>query len=346
MQSEAKKPRVQPTSPLSKELIRKKKVVPNLFSNQLDLSSIRQERTTLMERDLSAVPTAFEMLGVTEEEDESNTRDLANLVKASSQDVSQMESTLLLSSNNSTLDGDASENQLSFFQEPLDTTSGDLSILSKRPTEQVSVIDLLSESDSSEETKSSESSNEADERLKGMIHNYVEHCSQYSQEDPPSAKAADDDKLFDNSPQIQPEQDGAKLFPIQTIESPESDNNELNFPSPVQSPPLSQSSSRHRTLLVALEEELAYSEAGQTILNSIRPLYVIGPYIRSPVHGVCLVMRQVDDVNLLICLNIGVCADSRLHHTCYRWKRDDLTNQKEWVAGRTENDSILSRAIT
>ena len=299
-----------------------------------------------MERDLSAVPTAFEMLGVTEEEDESNTRDLANLVKASSQDVSQLESTLLLSSNNSILDGDASENQLSFFQEPLDTTSGDLSILSKRPTEQVSVIDLLSESDSSEETKSSESSNEADERLKGMIHNYVEHCSQYSQEDPPSAKAADDDKLFDNSPQIQPEQDGAKLFPIQTIESPESDNNELNFPSPVQSPPLSQSSSRHRTLLVALEEELAYSEAGQTILNSIRPLYVIGPYIRSPVHGVCLVMRQVDDVNLLICLNIGVCADSRLHHTCYRWKRDDLTNQKEWVAGRTENDSILSRAIT
>lgn len=68
------------------------------------------------------------------------------------------------------------------------------------------------------------------------------------------------------------------------------------------SPPLSQtsSSSRHRTLLVALEEELAYSELGKVILDSIRPLYVIGPFIRSPIHGVCLVMRQVNDVLKMI----------------------------------------------
>ena len=75
------------------------------------------------------------------------------------------------------------------------------------------------------------------------------------------------------------------------------------------SPPLSQtsSSSRHRTLLVALEEELAYSELGKVILDSIRPLYVIGPFIRSPIHGVCLVMRQVNDVLKMIGFDIGIC---------------------------------------
>ena len=75
------------------------------------------------------------------------------------------------------------------------------------------------------------------------------------------------------------------------------------------SPPLSQtsSSSRHRTLLVSLEEELAYSELGKAILDSIRPLYVIGPFIRSPIHGVCLVMRQVNDVLKMIGFDIGIC---------------------------------------
>ena len=75
------------------------------------------------------------------------------------------------------------------------------------------------------------------------------------------------------------------------------------------SPPLSQTSnsSRHRTLLVSLEEELAYSELGKAILDSIRPLYVIGPFIRSPIHGVCLVMRQVNDVLKMIGFDIGIC---------------------------------------
>ena len=75
------------------------------------------------------------------------------------------------------------------------------------------------------------------------------------------------------------------------------------------SPPLSQtsSSSRHRTLLVSLEEELAYSELGKAILDSVRPLYVIGPFIRSPIHGVCLVMRQVNDVLKMIGFDIGIC---------------------------------------
>ena len=77
------------------------------------------------------------------------------------------------------------------------------------------------------------------------------------------------------------------------------------------SPPLSQpsSSSRHRTLLVALEEELANSELGKVILDSVRPLYVIGPFIRSPIHGVCLVMRQVNDVLKIIDFDIGICND-------------------------------------
>ena len=47
---------------------------------------------------------------------------------------------------------------------------------------------------------------------------------------------------------------------------------------------------------MALEEKLALHEVGKAILASLRPLYVIGPFIRCPVHGVMIAMRQVNGV--------------------------------------------------
>ena len=49
---------------------------------------------------------------------------------------------------------------------------------------------------------------------------------------------------------------------------------------------------------MALEEKLAQSDVGKAVLASLRPQFVIGPFIRCPVHGVIMAMRQVDRVRM------------------------------------------------
>ena len=49
---------------------------------------------------------------------------------------------------------------------------------------------------------------------------------------------------------------------------------------------------------MALEEKLGQNDVGKAVLASLRPQFVIGQFIRCPVHGVIIAMRQVDGVRM------------------------------------------------
>ena len=49
-------------------------------------------------------------------------------------------------------------------------------------------------------------------------------------------------------------------------------------------------------MLLSLEEVLAASPIGKAIIETARKDCTIGPSLYCPVHGVCVMMRLVDDV--------------------------------------------------
>lgn len=48
--------------------------------------------------------------------------------------------------------------------------------------------------------------------------------------------------------------------------------------------------------MICFEERLANSEQGRKILEALRPLFIIGPSIHSPVHGAIIALRKIDSV--------------------------------------------------
>ena len=388
-----KKRKIVPNSPQLRQLLMKKIIVDPETLKSTTLSTSQEERTNGSETRLPSVPTAFEVLGITEEEDENNTMELKKMLHSDT----TLETIISLCSDESDKEEEEEEeldqSHLSLDPDSLELTSGDLSIVCPKSKEEksqkgkekeeFSIINLASESETADGTqcRSDSEEEESDDisRLDGFVRNYVgrygaqtnrvegaesnTRTEQTEKTREAEVQAISDCSLSESSIEEDnmENDDESEAFitynriinesPNRIInESPkrtlfsqnESPNRIINespkpihktpthssFSSPIgspskkrkadpisripsislsqqsnpMSPPLSQtsSSSRHRTLLVALEEELAYSELGKVILDSIRPLYVIGPFIRSPIHGVCLVMRQVNDVLKMI----------------------------------------------
>lgn len=396
-----KKQKIVPNSPQLRQLLMKKIVVDPGSLSTTKISASQEEKSAESESRLSSVPTAFEVLGVTEEEDRNNTLELKKMLHS---DIT-LDTIISLCSEgsdeeNGEKEEDSDHSHLSLHPDSLELTSGDLSIMGPHPKGKVSpkqqdnmdysIINLTSESEPMNGTQSrSESEDEESEevsRLDGIVKNYmsrygaqlqkadglkssksVEQALPRMQSQETKAQAINECSLSDSSIEIEKMEseedisanDSLKRTLFSPIESPKRKESSVESPkqtlfspigspkrtlftpthssvsSPIgspskskgvdsvlripsvslsqqsnpMSPPLTQSSSssRHRTLLVALEEELAHSELGKAILDSIRPLYVIGPFIRSPVHGVCLVMRQVNEVLKRIALNVGIC---------------------------------------
>lgn len=386
-----KKRKIVPNSPQLRQLLMKKIIVDPETLKSTTLSTSQEERTNGSETRLPSVPTAFEVLGITEEEDENNTMELKKMLHSDT----TLETIISLCSDESDKEEEEELDQshLSLDPDSLELTSGDISVVCPKSKEEksqkgkekeeFSIINLASESETADGTqcRSDSEEEESDDmsRLDGFVRNYVgrygaqtnrvegaksnTRTEQTEKTREAEVQAISDCSLSESSIEEDnmENDDESESFitynriinesPKRTLfsqnESPnriiiESPNRIINespkpihktpthssFSSPIgspskkrkadpisripsislsqqsnpMSPPLSQTSnsSRHRTLLVALEEELAYSELGKVILDSIRPLYVIGPFIRSPIHGVCLVMRQVNDVLKMI----------------------------------------------
>ena len=386
-----KKRKIVPNSPQLRQLLMKKIIVDPETLKSTTLSTSQEERTNGSETRLPSVPTAFEVLGITEEEDENNTMELKKMLHSDT----TLETIISLCSDESDKEEEEELDQshLSLDPDSLELTSGDISIVCPKSKEEksqkgkekeeFSIINLASESETADGTqcRSDSEEEESDDisRLDGFVRNYVgrygaqtnrvegaksntrmeqtektreaevqaiSDCSlsessieeDNMENDDESESFITYNRIINESPnRIMNESPKRTLFsqnespnriinespkPIHKTPTHSSFSSPIGSPSkkrkadPISripsislsqqsnpmSPPLSQtsSSSRHRTLLVALEEELAYSELGKDILDSIRPLYVIGPFIRSPIHGVCLVMRQVNDVLKMI----------------------------------------------
>ena len=394
-----KKRKIVPNSPQLRQLLMKKIIVDPETLKSTTLSTSQEERTNGSETRLPSVPTAFEVLGITEEEDENNTMELKKMLHSDT----TLETIISLCSDESDKEEEEELDQshLSLDPDSLELTSGDISVVCPKSKEEksqkgkekeeFSIINLASESETADGTqcRSDSEEEESDDisRLDGFVRNYVgrygaqtnrvegaksntrteqtektreaevqaiSDCS-LSESSIEEDKMENDDeseafitynRIINESPNRIINESPNRIInksPKRTLFSQNESPNRIiiespkpihktpthsSFSSPIgspskkrkadpisripsislsqqsnpMSPPLSQtsSSSRHRTLLVALEEELAYSELGKVILDSIRPLYVIGPFIRSPIHGVCLVMRQVNDVLKMI----------------------------------------------
>ena len=183
-----KKQKIVPNSPQLRQLLMKKIVVDPGSLSTTKISASQEEKSAESESRLSSVPTAFEVLGVTEEEDRNNTLELKKMLHS---DIT-LDTIISLCSEgsdeeNGEKEEDSDHSHLSLHPDSLELTSGDLSIMGPHPKGKVSpkqqdnmdysIINLTSESEPMNGTQSrSESEDEESEevsRLDGIVKNYM-----------------------------------------------------------------------------------------------------------------------------------------------------------------------------